>query len=67
MLEDRAGKSHYDSQKSRAKLKKHPADTCKSSRELGFPNLMKVYQNFLMKLQTEIQFFIYPPWKSSFL
>lgn len=43
MLEDRVGKSYYDFQKLRVKLKKYFVDICKLSRELGFFNFMKVY------------------------
>lgn len=53
------GKNPYDSQKSRAKLKKCPADTFLSSRELDFLDLLKCLPKFLHEVINWDSFFFF--------
>ena len=55
------GKNPYDSQKSRAKLKKRPADTFFSSRELDFLDLLKCLPKFLHEVINWDSFFVLLP------
>lgn len=62
------GKNPYDSQKSRAGLKKCPADTFLSSRELDFLDLLKCLPKFLHEvINWDSFFFLLPSMEIHFL